>query len=63
MKGTTKMDESLMIGLKKKLEAAESEIESLKRKRADQRWEIMKVFLIVDFCSLVMKHLFLNGDF
>ena len=35
MKGTTKMDESLMIGLKKKLEAAESEIESLKRKRAD----------------------------
>ncbi len=35
MKSTAQKDESLMIGLKKKLEAAQSEIESLKRKRAD----------------------------
>jgi uncharacterized protein YoxC len=35
MKSTDQMDESVMIGLKKKLEAAESELESLKRKRAD----------------------------
>ena len=30
---------------------------------ASQRSEVMKFFLIVDFCSLVMKRLFLNGDF
>ncbi len=33
MKSTAQMDESVMIGLKKRLEAAESELESLKRKR------------------------------
>jgi hypothetical protein len=35
MKIAAQMDESVMVGLKKKLEAAASEIESLKRKRAD----------------------------
>ncbi len=35
MRSTAQMDENVMIGLKKKLEAAESELESLKRKRAD----------------------------
>jgi chromosome segregation ATPase len=35
MKSTVQMDESLMIRLKKKLEAAESELKSLKRKWAD----------------------------
>jgi hypothetical protein len=35
MKRAARMDESIMVGLKKKLETAESELESLKRKRAD----------------------------
>ncbi len=35
MRREAQTDESIMVGLKKKLEAAESELESLKRKRAD----------------------------
>jgi hypothetical protein len=35
MKRAAQMDEDIMIGLKKKLETAESELESLKRKRTD----------------------------
>ncbi len=35
MKGEALMDEDIMVGLKKRLETAESELESLKRKRAD----------------------------
>jgi hypothetical protein len=35
LKQAAKMDEGVMVGLKKKLEAAEGELESLKRKRAD----------------------------
>ncbi len=35
MRREAQTDETIMVGLKKKLEAAESELESLKRKRAD----------------------------
>ncbi len=35
MKRAAQMDESITVGLKKKLETAEVELESLKRKRAD----------------------------
>ena len=35
MRREAQTDETIMVGLKKKLEAAQSEIESLKRKRAD----------------------------
>jgi hypothetical protein len=38
MRRAARMDESVMVGLKKKLETAESELEGLKRKRADSRW-------------------------
>ena len=35
MRSTAQMDEGVMIGLRKRLESAHSEIESLKRKRAE----------------------------